>query len=36
MAIEDGMQPLRSAGIELALQGVTTIEEIVRVTQEES
>ncbi len=36
MAIEDGMQPLRSAGIELAHQGITTLEEIVRVTQEES
>jgi general secretion pathway protein E len=36
MAIEGGMVPLRNAGLELALQGVTTLEEVIRVTQEEN
>ena len=32
---QKGMQPLRSAGIVKALQGETTLEEVLRVTQEE-
>lgn len=36
MAIEHGMIPLRSAGLELARQGITTLEEVIRVTQEEN
>ena len=36
MAIEGGMNPLRNAGLELARQGVTTLEEVIRVTQEEN
>ena len=36
MAIEGGMTPLRNAGLELARQGVTTLEEVIRVTQEEN
>lgn len=35
LAIEHGMVPLRAAGLELARRGETTLEEIVRVTQEE-
>lgn len=34
-AIKRGMQSLRSAGVAQALEGVTTLEEILRVTQEE-
>jgi len=34
-AIKKGMQPLRSAGLAKALQGDTSLEEILRVTQEE-
>ena len=30
------MNPLRNAGLELARQGVTTLEEVIRVTQEEN
>ena len=36
MAIEGGMTPLRNAGLELARQGETTLEEVIRVTQEEN
>ncbi|MFO7832050.1 MAG: type II secretion system ATPase GspE [Desulfuromonadaceae bacterium] len=36
MAIEGGMTPLRNAGLELARQGITTLEEVIRVTQEEN
>lgn len=36
LAIEGGMIPLRNAGLELARQGITTLEEVIRVTQEES
>ncbi len=35
MSRESGMQPLRSAGLAKALQGETTLEEVLRVTQEE-
>jgi general secretion pathway protein E len=34
-AMSKGMQTLRSAGVARALEGVTTLEEILRVTQEE-
>jgi len=34
-AVEDGMRSLRTAGLAKALQGVTTLEEVMRVTQEE-
>jgi general secretion pathway protein E len=34
-AIEGGMRSLRSAGLAKALQGITTLEEVMRVTQEE-
>ncbi len=33
-AIEDGMQTMRGYGLKKALQGITTIEEVLRVTQE--
>jgi len=33
-AIEGGMVPLHEAGMKMALNGVTTIEEVLRVTQE--
>jgi len=35
-AIGQGMVPLRQAGLEKARQGVTTLEEVIRVTQEEA
>lgn len=35
IAKQKGMQPLRSAGLAKALQGETTLEEVLRVTQEE-
>lgn len=35
LAKQKGMQPLRSAGLTKALQGETTLEEVLRVTQEE-
>ena len=35
LAKQKGMQPLRSAGLAKALQGETTLEEVLRVTQEE-
>ena len=35
-AIEGGMRPLRAAGLAKALQGITTLEEVMRVTQEEA
>ena len=35
LAKRKGMQPLRSAGLAKALQGETTLEEVLRVTQEE-
>ena len=35
LAKRKGMQPLRSAGLVKALQGETTLEEVLRVTQEE-
>lgn len=35
LARQKGMQPLRSAGLVKALQGETTLEEVLRVTQEE-
>lgn len=35
MARQKGLQPLRSAGLAKALQGETTLEEVLRVTQEE-
>ncbi len=34
-AVKKGMKTLRDYGLELALRGVTTIEEVLRVTQEE-
>jgi general secretion pathway protein E len=34
-AIEGGMRSLRAAGLDKALQGITTLEEVMRVTQEE-
>jgi general secretion pathway protein E len=34
-AMRQGMQTLRAAGVTRALEGVTTLEEILRVTQEE-
>ena len=34
-AMRKGMQSLRSAGVAQALEGVTSLEEILRVTQEE-
>ncbi len=33
-AIEEGMQPMRSHGLKKALRGETTLEEVLRVTQE--
>ncbi|SEA62916.1 type II secretion system protein E (GspE) [Desulfuromusa kysingii] len=36
MAKQKGMQTLRSAGLAKALQGETTLEEVLRVTQEEN
>jgi general secretion pathway protein E len=35
VAKQKGMQHLRSAGLLKALQGETTLEEVLRVTQEE-
>ena len=35
-AISQGMQPLRTAGLEKALAGATSLEEVLRVTQEEA
>lgn len=35
-AIQRGMRSLRAAGLAKALQGITTLEEVMRVTQEES
>ncbi len=35
-AIRQGMRPLRLAGLYIALQGMTSLEEVMRVTQEES
>ena len=34
-ALKQGMQSLRSAGVAQALEGVTSLEEVLRVTQEE-
>ena len=34
-AVREGMRSLRAAGLAKALQGVTTLEEVMRVTQEE-
>ncbi len=34
-AMKNGMQPLRTAGLAKALQGETSLEEVLRVTQEE-
>ncbi len=34
-AMQNGMQPLRAAGLAKALQGETSLEEVLRVTQEE-
>ena len=34
-AVQKGMRPMRLAGLEKALQGVTSLEEVMRVTQEE-
>ncbi|MEJ2526450.1 MAG: ATPase, T2SS/T4P/T4SS family, partial [Desulfuromonadales bacterium] len=34
-AIRQGLRPLRLAGIDKALQGITSLEEVMRVTQEE-
>ena len=34
-AMKNGMQPLRAAGLAKALQGETSLEEVLRVTQEE-
>lgn len=34
-ALRQGMQSLRSAGVAQALEGVTSLEEVLRVTQEE-
>ena len=36
MAIREGMVPLRQAGLELVLRGVTTIDELYRITREVS
>jgi general secretion pathway protein E len=33
-AVEEGMKTLRQAGIEQALQGKTSFDEVLRVTQE--
>ena len=35
-AIEQGMRSLRSAGLDKAMRGITSLEEIMRVTQEEA
>ena len=35
-AMENGLKPLRTAGLEKALRGETTLEEVLRVTQEEA
>ncbi len=35
-AMENGLKPLRQAGLEKALKGETTLEEVLRVTQEEA
>jgi general secretion pathway protein E len=35
-AVQRGMRSLRAAGLDKALQGITTLEEVMRVTQEES
>lgn len=35
-AVEQGMRPLRAAGLDKAINGVTTLEEVLRVTQEEA
>ncbi|MCX5877390.1 MAG: type II secretion system ATPase GspE [Deltaproteobacteria bacterium] len=35
-ALQRGMRSLRAAGLAKALQGITTLEEVMRVTQEES
>ena len=35
-AIQQGMVPLRQAGLAAAQQGITTLEEVLRVTQEEN
>ena len=35
-AIEQGMRSLRAAGLEKAMLGITSLEEIMRVTQEEA
>ena len=34
-ALKMGMQPLRQAGLDKVLSGQTTVEEVLRVTQEE-
>ena len=34
-ALDHGMKPLRQAGVDLVLQGITTIEEVLRVTQDQ-
>jgi general secretion pathway protein E len=34
-ATQQGMTPLRQAGLEAARQGITTLDEVIRVTQEE-
>ncbi|MCL6522255.1 MAG: GspE/PulE family protein [Firmicutes bacterium] len=33
LAVAEGMRPLRQAGLELARQGVTSVEEVLRVTE---
>jgi general secretion pathway protein E len=33
-AVEEGMQPLREDGTRKVVAGITTLEELVRVTQE--
>ena len=35
-AMNEGMIPLRQAGLQAAREGITTLEEVVRVTQEEN
>lgn len=35
-AMEQGMIPLRQAGLQAASEGITTLEEVIRVTQEEN
>lgn len=35
-ALEQGMRSLRASGLAKALQGITTLEEVMRVTQEEA